>query len=312
MDNDKVLIGSIIFVFGSFILMIVGLMSQSYDNKKAREEALARANASEAKVAEPVQAVDYSLYKTVTGEDGRTMVEIPAGQFRMGGTEGDPDEAPEHPVYLDSYYIDLKEVTQGEYQKYVQMTKQGKPFIPVFEDDISKITGPELPAVGVSWRDAVEFCKWEGKRLPTEAEWEKAARGEARRRYPWGDDFGRVRANTDGAEDGFKYLAPPGSFDRGRSVYGVYDMTGNVAEWVSDTYDEHYYGKAPYRNPTGPPDGEVKVIRGGSWRETAHGARIAKRFQAKLLRTDSTIGFRCARDGESPTKGRKAEAQPLS
>ena len=98
MDNDKVLIGSIIFVFGSFILMIVGLMSQSYDNKKAREEALARANASEAKVAEPVQAVDYSLYKTVTGEDGRTMVEIPAGQCRMGGTEGDPDEAPEHPV----------------------------------------------------------------------------------------------------------------------------------------------------------------------------------------------------------------------
>lgn len=309
MDNDKVLIGSIIFVFGSFILMIVGLMSQSYDNKKAREEALARLNAQETKVVEAVPTVDYSLYKRITGDDGREMVEIPAGQFRMGGTEGDPDEAPEHPVYLDTYLIDLKEVTQGEYQQYVQMTKQGKPFIPVFEDDISKITGVNLPAVGVSWRDAVEYCKWSGKRLPTEAEWEKAARGEARRRYPWGDDFGRARANTDGAEDGFKYLAPPGSFETGRSVYGVYDMTGNVAEWVSDTYDEHYYAKAPYRNPAGPPEAEVKTIRGGSWRETAHGARIAKRFQAKLLRTDASIGFRCARDGESPVKqGKGARA----
>lgn len=309
MDNDKVLIGSIIFVFGSFILMIVGLMSQSYDNKKAREQALAMAKAADIKGLEAIPKQDYSLYKTVVGDDGREMVEIPAGQFRMGGTEGDPDEAPEHPVYLDSYWIDKKEVTQGEYQQYVNMTKQGKPFIPVFEDDISKITKPELPVVGVSWRDAVEFCKWAGKRLPTEAEWEKAARGEARRRYPWGDEFGVGRANTDGAEDGFKYLAPPGSFEQGRSVYGIYDLTGNVAEWVSDTYDEHYYGKSPYRNPAGPPDGEVKVIRGGSWRETAHGARIAKRFQAKLLRTDSTIGFRCAKDGEAPTKGRRSDTQ---
>ncbi len=301
MDNDKVLIGSIIFVFGSFFLMIFGLMSQSYDNKKAREQALAMANKPETKAVEVLPRQDYSIYKTVVGDDGREMVEIPAGQFRMGSTEGDPDEAPEHPVYLDAYYIDKKEVTQGEYQQYVHMTKRGKPFIPVFEDDISKITGPELPAVGMSWRDAVEFCKWAGKRLPTEAEWEKAARGESRRRYPWGDEFGVGRANTDGAEDGFKYLAPPGSFEQGRSVYGLYDMTGNVAEWVTDTYDEHYYAKSPYRNPPGPPEAEVKVIRGGSWRETAHGARLAKRFQAKMLRTDSTIGFRCARDGDRQT-----------
>lgn len=308
MDNDKVLIGSIIFVFGSFILMIVGLMSQSYDNKQAREQALAMARAQETQQAQVVNTVDYSLYKTVVGDDGREMVEIPAGQFRMGGTEGDPDEAPEHPVYLDTYYIDKTEVTQAEYQQYVNMTKRGKPFIPVFEDDISKITKPDLPAVGMSWRDAAEYCKWAGKRLPTEAEWEKAARGESRRRFPWGDDLGIKRANTDGAEDGFKYLAPPRSFELGRSPYGVYDMTGNVAEWVADTYDEHYYGKSIYRNPQGPPDGEVKVIRGGSWRETSHGARLAKRFQAKLLRTDSTIGIRCARDVENQAKS-KAKSQ---
>jgi formylglycine-generating enzyme required for sulfatase activity len=204
---------------------------------------------------------------------------------------------------LSSYYIDKKEITQQEYEQYVKMTKRGKPFIPVFEDDITKITKPEWPAIGMSWADAAAYCKWAGKRLPSEAEWEKAARGEGRRRYPWGDDFGPHRANLDGAEDGFKYLSSPGSFEVGRSPYGLYDMTGNVAEWVADTYDEHYYTKTPFRDPQGPSEGEHKVIRGGSWRETAHGARVAKRFQAKMWRTDSSIGFRCARDGEQSAAG---------
>lgn len=303
MDNNKVLIGSIIFVFGSFFLMIIGLMSQSYDNKKAREEALAQLKKSEAQAVPAVSQQDFSMYKTFVGEDGHQMVQIPEGPFRMGGVEGDPDEAPEHQVYLSTYYIDQKEITQGEYEQYVKMTKRGKPFIPVFEDDITKITKPDLPAIGMSWADAAAYCKWAEKRLPTEAEWEKAARGEGRRRYPWGDDFGSHLANLDGAEDGFKYLAPPGSFEAGRSPYGLYDMTGNVAEWVADTYDERYYAKSPFRDPQGPSEGEHKVIRGGSWRETAHGARVAKRFQAKMLRTDSSIGFRCARDGETPVPG---------
>ena len=296
MENRGVLIGSIVFVFASFILMIVGLVYESYKAKKQRE--FAASIVTEKRPVATVAPRDFSMYKTIVGDDGREMVEIPEGPFIMGSKEGDPDESPEHQVFLSTYYIDKKEVTQAEYERFVRMTKRGKPFVPVFEDDQSKILKHDLPAMGMSWGDADAFCKWAGKRLPTEAEWEKAGRGEARRRYPWGDDFGSGHANVDGDEDGFQYLAPPGSFESGRSQYGVFDMTGNVAEWVSDTYGEHYYQKTPYRDPKGPEEGQHKVIRGGSWRETEHNARLSKRFQAKMWRTDSTIGIRCARNVE--------------
>lgn len=295
MENKGVLIGAIAFVFASFILMIVGLVYESYKARKQRDlaESVAATEVQPVKMAAPQ---DYSMYKTLIGDEGREMVQIPGGPFTMGSDEGDPDEAPAHPVYLAPFFLDLKEVAQGEYDRFVRMTKRGTPLVPVFEDDLSKIQRPELPAIGVSWADALAYCRWAGKRLPTEAEWEKAGRGEGRRQYPWGDEFVNGRANVDGAEDGFQYLAPPGSFEAGRSPYGVYDMTGNVAEWVADTYDEHYYRKSPFRNPPGPEEGQHKVVRGGSWRETPHGARLAKRFQAKMWRTDSTIGFRCAKD----------------
>jgi formylglycine-generating enzyme required for sulfatase activity len=237
------------------------------------------------------------------------MVLIPEGPFTMGSRDGDPDEAPEHQVYVSAFYMDKKEVTQAEYERYTKMTKRGKPFVPVFEDDISKITKPELPAMGMSWTDADAYCKWAGKRLPSEAEWEKAARGEDRRRYPWGSEFSPGYANVNGDEDGFQYLAPPGSFESGRSPYGLYDMTGNVAEWVADSYDEHYYAKSSFRDPKGPDEGQHKVIRGGSWRETEHNARLSKRFQARMWRTDSTIGIRCARDVESAPEPAGAKAK---
>lgn len=308
MENRTVLFGAIAFVFLSFILMIAGLVYESYKAKKQRELV-----ATVETVSAPVAVAaprDYSMYRTLVGDDGREMVEIPEGPFIMGSSEGDPDEAPEHQVYLSTYYMDLKEVTQAEYDRFVKMTKRGKPFIPVFEDDQSKILKPELPAIGMSWADAAAYCKWAGKRLPTEAEWEKAARGEGRRRYPWGDEFGRGNANVEGDEDGVQYLAPPGSFESGRSLYGIYDMVGNVAEWVADTYDERYYSKAPFRDPRGPEEGQHKVIRGGSWRETPHNARISKRFQAKMWRTDSTIGIRCAKDPEESDKGQKRARTP--
>ena len=294
MENRGVLIGAIVFVFASFLLMIVSLMYESYKTKQQRE--LVASIETERRHVATVAPQDFSMYRTVIGDEGREMVEIPEGPFTMGSTDGDPDEAPVHQIYLKSFYMDLKEVTQGEYERFVRMTKRGKPFVPVFEDDISKITSPELAAMGMSWSDAVTYCRWAGKRLPTEAAWEKAARGEGSRRYAWGDEFGTGRANVDGEEDGFQYLAPPGSFESGRSPYGLYEMTGNVAEWVADTYEEHYYQDTPYRDPTGPRDGQHKVIRGGSWRETPHGARLSKRFQAKMWRTDSTIGLRCAKD----------------
>lgn len=295
MENRGVLIGSIVFVFASFILMIGGLVYESYKAKQMKQ--LASSIKSEARpVMGKVAPQDYSMYKTKIGDEGREMVQIPEGPFTMGSNDGDPDEAPEHQVFLKAFYIDLREVNQEEYARFAKMAKRPMPKIEVFEDDQSKVLKPELAAMSVSWDEARAYCKWAGKRLPTEAEWEKAGRGEGKRKYPWGDKFTNGTANVDGAEDGYKYLAPPGSFEAGRSPYGLYDMTGNVAEWVEDSYEENTYKKAIYRDPKGPDDGQLKVVRGGSWRETEQNARLSKRFAAKHWRTDITIGIRCAGD----------------
>lgn len=298
MENRGVLIGSIVFVFGSFILLIAGLVYESYKAKQMRDLAMSIKTESRPVAAKTV-AQDYSMYKTRVGDEGREMVQIPEGPFTMGSNDGDPDEAPEHQVFLKGYYIDRNEVTQDEYLRFAKMTKRPVPRIEVFEDDQSKVLKPELAAMSVSWEDAKAYCKWAGKRLPTEAEWEKAGRGEGKRKYPWGDKFVPGMANVDGPEDGYKYLAPPGAFEAGRSPYGLHDMTGNVAEWVADSYDEHFYKKGIYRDPKGPDDGDLKVVRGGSWRETEQNARLSKRFAAKYWRNDITIGIRCASDLDS-------------
>lgn len=306
MENKGVLIGSIIFVFASFILMIGLLGYESYKANQMKQ--LVKSVKSEARpVASKLPAQDFSMYKTKTGDEGRDMVQIPEGPFTMGSNEGDPDEAPEHQVYLKGFYLDQKEVTQEEYLRFAKMTKRPIPRIEVFDDDQSKVLQPQLAAMSVSWDEAAAYCKWAGKRLPTEAEWEKAGRGESKKRYPWGNEFVTNAANVDGSEDGYKYLAPPGSFDAGRSPYGLYDMTGNVAEWVEDSYSEHYYKKSPFRDPKGPENADLKVVRGGSWRETEHNARLSKRFAAKHWRTDVTIGIRCASDLD-PAAGKGAES----
>jgi len=298
MENKGVLVGSIIFVFASFILMIAMFVYESYKANQMKERLRSiKTETRTTVVSSPAQ--DYSMYKTKIGDEGREVVQIPEGPFTMGSQDGDPDEVPEHQVFLKGFYLDRKEVTQEEYVRFAKMTKRPMPRIEVFEDDQSKLLKPEFAAMSVSWDDAVAYCKWAGKRLPTEAEWEKAGRGEGKRKYPWGDKFDTQAANVDGSEDGYKYLAPPGSFDTGRSPYGLYDMTGNVAEWVADTYDEQYYKKSPYRDPKGPETGDLKVVRGGSWRETEHNARLSKRFAAKRWRTDITIGIRCASDADA-------------
>ena len=301
-ENNKVLIGSIIFVFGSFIMMIVMLLYETYKGK-SELEAMSSEMPAKARVLQAAPIQDYSMYKTIVSDEGREMVEVPEGPFTMGSSEGDPDEVPAHPVYLKTYYIDLKEVTQTEYDRFLKMTKHPNPVVPVFEDDVSKLKGPDFPVMAITWNDAIAYCRWAGKRLPTEAEWEKAARGEGKRRYPWGSKFDQNYANVDGDDDGYRYLAPVGSYEVGRSPFGLYDMTGNVAEWVEDNYSADYYQKSSYRDPTGPESEDVyKVIRGGSWRESRIGARLTKRFSAKMWRTDATVGFRCAKDPEQPTK----------
>ncbi len=301
-ENNKVLIGSIIFVFGSFIMMIAMLLYETYKSK-AEYETISSNMPTKARVLQAAPVQDYSMYKTIVSDEGRDMVEIPEGPFTMGSRQGDPDEVPAHPVYLKAYYIDLKEVSQAEYDRFLKMTKHQEPVVPVFEDEVSKLKSPDYPVMAVTWNDAIAYCRWAGKRLPSEAEWEKAARGEGKRRYPWGGKFDQNYANVDGADDGYQYLAPVGSFEVGRSPFGLYDVTGNVAEWVLDDYAPDYYQKTPYRDPTGPESADVyKVIRGGSWRESRLGARLTKRFSAKMWRTDATVGFRCAKDPEETSK----------
>ncbi|MDH4097424.1 MAG: formylglycine-generating enzyme family protein [Nitrospira sp.] len=299
MENKGVLYGSIIFVFASFFLMIGLLLYESYKAGQMKELAASiQSEARETVTSLPTQ--DYSMYKTKIGDEGREMVQIPEGPFTMGSQDADPDETPEHQVFLKGFFMDRKEVTQAEYARFAKMTKRSMPRIEVFEDDQSKLLQPEFAAMSVSWDDAMAYCQWAGKRLPTEAEWEKAGRGEGKRKYPWGEKFAVHAANMSGSEDGYKYLAPPGSFEAGRSPYGLFDMTGNIAEWVADSYDEHYYKKSPYRDPKGPDNADLKVVRGGSWRETEQNARLSKRFAAKHWRTDITIGFRCAGDPDLP------------
>ena len=296
MDNRGVLIGSIIFVFASFILMMVLLIYETYKGKAEMERLVSKSQKVKTRLIEPIKVQDFSMYRTVIGNEGREMVEIPEGPFTMGYDQGDPDEAPAHPVYLKAFFIDLKEVTQSEYDRFVKMTKREIPKVPVFEEEISKLVDPDYPVVGVGWNDAFGYCRWAGKRLPTEAEWEKAARGEGRRLYPWGDKFSYTFSNIDGDDDGFLYLAPVGSYEVGRSPYGVYDMTGNVAEWVADSYDPKSYQNTTFRDPSGPETSEFKVIRGGTWRDSKLNVRITKRFSAKMWRSDATMGFRCALD----------------
>lgn len=297
MDNKKqhaLVIGSIAFIVICAVLMVVFLVWEVV--KLDRQKPLLIQGQKDIPPSAPQQTEDYSGFQTIIGDDDRTMVLISEGFFHMGSDNGDPDEAPQHPVFVSNFYIDQHEVTNASYTRFLKAAGYPKSFVPVFDDDPAKLMNPEQIAVGMSWDGAAAYCLWAGKRLPTEAEWEKAARGETARTWPWGNEFGVRNANIKGEQDGYQYTALPGQFESGRSPYGIYDMAGNGAEWVADWYDEKAYAAAPIQNPTGPKTGKHRVVRGGSWAETAVNVRTAKRFAARQGRADSIIGFRCAKD----------------
>lgn len=221
------------------------------------------------------------------------MVLVPAGEFTMGSNLGD-DEKPARRVYLNAFYMDKYEVTVGQYARYLEVTEMESP------PDWSIMNQPQhqnRPVVNVNWEDAVNYCKWAGKRLPTEAEWEKAARGTDGRIYPWGNEAPtRLHANY-GRNDWNDHLAlaPVGSFEAGKSPYGIYDMAGNAWEWVFDWYGHDFYKKSPKKNPIGPAKGDTKVVRGGSWLYVPDFLRTSFRFNADPSGRQFGYGFRCAK-----------------
>jgi formylglycine-generating enzyme required for sulfatase activity len=197
---------------------------------------------------------------------GAPMVFVPAGDFIMGSSIGDSDEQPVHTVYLDAFWIDKYEVTNAQYKRCVDAGKCSMPLSTQSETRRTYYGDPSYenyPVVAVSWNDAKTFCEWVGKRLPTEAEWEKAARGTDARVYPWGNQFDKTKANVGEGSQGDTTAV--GSYPTGASPYGVMDLAGNVWEWVQDWYDPNYYRTSPRNNPMGPPSGTYRTIRGGGW-----------------------------------------------
>jgi len=223
-----------------------------------------------------------------------SMVLVPAGEFTMGSSTGDSDEQPAHLTHVDAFLIDIYEVTVRRYAAFLQANGIDQP------SDWKTVNQPahqKHPIANVDWADAAAYCKWASKRLPTEAEWEKAARGTDSRLYPWGNDpstpryanYMKTESHNHGA------LAPVGSLEEGKSPYGVYDMAGNVWEWVSDWYDKDYYKNSPSQNPTGPASGESKVLRGGSRGSDPQHLRSAVRYFHRPAHRHKDYGFRCAK-----------------
>jgi len=274
-------------------------------------------------------------HEPVINENLGDFALVAAGEFKMGDNfnEGDSDERPVHTVYLDAYYIEKYEVTNGKYKEFINdsgyldstyWTAGGFGDYGIqpnyWTNSIYRgggIAGNEnFPVVGISWYEAMAYCAWlsektgETYRLPTEAEWEKAARGTDQKRYPWGGNIDGSCANYwdsgDPYEDG---LTPVGFYDGGThkgfktndnsSSYGVYDMTGNVWEWCYDRYNIKYYAASPVDNPNGPLSGIFRVLRGGCWGTYYNyrsALRSARRYKSYPRNRFCVAGFRCVRE----------------
>jgi formylglycine-generating enzyme required for sulfatase activity len=235
-------------------------------------------------------------------QDPVPMVTIAAGSFLMGNPEGvgRADEWPQRKVYLDTFMIDQVEVTNERYMAFVTTTGHRNPPNPYGNGPLLSAKGIEhLPVVQVTWYDAKAYCSWAKKRLPTEAEWEKAARGIDGRKFPWGNEpASSKRANFDREWAEEKTLHPVGALPEGDSPFNVKDLSGNAREWVHDWYDAEYYRRGPDRNPQGPEKGVVRSIRGGSWHSPVSDITTSARGRGGFALQTHGTGFRCARSGD--------------
>lgn len=255
---------------------------------------------------EPSTATPAPEHISSAPADGAELVYVPAGVFTMGSDLGNSelgtgDEFPAHEVDLSAYYIDAYEVTNERYERCVQAGACDVPQS-TFSNRSGRYYGNEqyadYPVIKVTWHNAADYCAWAGRRLPTEAEWEKAARWSpdegSQRRYPWGS--GLPSAELLNFAFQVNDTAPVGDYPAGRSPLGVYDMAGNVWEWVNDWYDSAYYQQSPDENPTGPETGLYKILRGGAWGNADYDVTVTGRFPAAPLDSRFDAGFRCALD----------------
>ncbi|MEL7370066.1 MAG: SUMF1/EgtB/PvdO family nonheme iron enzyme [Myxococcota bacterium] len=224
------------------------------------------------------------------------MVDIPGGIFTRGDLNGEPSEYPERQVTISAFRIDRYEVSNAAYRICVQEGRCDA--TPYLSDET--LGGESHPAVGLSWFDAFRYCAWMGRRLPTEAEWEYAAKGTDNRRFPWSGPFDPALANT-ARRDAFASTAPVLALIEGESPFGVRNMAGNAAEWVADFFDPLYYRKSEgSTDPEGPKQGRERVIRGGSYRDSPYLVRVAARRAQSPTEVDNTIGVRCAQSPTTP------------
>jgi formylglycine-generating enzyme required for sulfatase activity len=321
---------------GCLVLMTLAC---AVTGNSSREEIESLAETVQAKDALVVEGQLVVSPTQVWPQDGMEMVKVMEGQFLMGGRADEERsidwEKPLHIVHVDTYWIDRTEVSNAMFAAFVAATghvsdaeKAGMGYVsngsgrtetagaywkhPMGPD--SSIDGLEdHPVMMVSWNDAAAYCAWAGRRLPTEAEWEKAARGIDGRFYPWGEEFDSSLVNADDEElldeysvecspagcDGYDVTSPVGSFEGGASPYGVLDMAGNLWEWAGDYYDDAYFSISPAENPTGPSTGERRVLRGGSWLNNTYDMRTTYRYGQKPDYRSDKLGFRCAMD-ETP------------
>ncbi len=258
-------------------------------------------------------------FDIVIGQDGAEMVLIPSGHFLMGSNAGDADESPAHFVYLDGFYMDRYAVTNAQYKVFIDDNPQwGKHSIPreyhdgnylkLWNEEGYPLGKDNHPVVSVSWHAAMAYAQWAGKRLPTEAEWEKAARGGlVGKTYPWGDSIHRSKANYGNRWDGqigTIRIAPVGSYPPNR--YGLCDMVGNIREWCLDAYHADYYKHSPQRNPIAGDSIETvlsyfttvknsRVFRGGTWYYPAEYLRVSFRSRDIPSFSVTSVGFRCVK-----------------